>query len=30
LAEGRVRIVDGRCRIEAQTDADGVLFVPKI
>jgi len=30
LAEGRVRIVDGRCRIEGQVDADGLLFVPKI
>jgi phosphoribosylglycinamide formyltransferase 1 len=28
LAEDRVRIVDGRCRIEGQTEAEGVLLVP--
>jgi phosphoribosylglycinamide formyltransferase 1 len=28
LAEDRVRIVDGRCRIEGQSEAEGVLFVP--
>ena len=30
LAEGRVRIVDQACRIEAETHADGVLCVPEI
>ena len=30
LAEGRVRIVDGRCRIEGETDADGLRLAPKI
>jgi phosphoribosylglycinamide formyltransferase-1 len=30
LAEGRVRLADGRWRIEGQDAADGVLFVPKI
>lgn len=30
LAEGRVRIVDGRCRIDGLADADGPLFVPNI
>ena len=30
LAEGRVHIVDGRCRIEGHIDADGALFVPNI
>lgn len=28
LAEGRARLVQGRCRIEGRADADGVLFVP--
>jgi phosphoribosylglycinamide formyltransferase-1 len=28
LAEDRVRIVDGRCRIEGQPEAEGVLLVP--
>jgi phosphoribosylglycinamide formyltransferase 1 len=30
LAEGRVRNVDGRCRIEGQAEADGALLAPKI
>ncbi len=30
LAEGRVRVVDGRCRIDGRADADGLLFVPNI
>jgi phosphoribosylglycinamide formyltransferase-1 len=30
LAEGRVRIVDGRCRIEGQAHGEGVLLVPNI
>ncbi len=30
LAEGRVTIVDGRCRIEGETEADDVLVVPGI
>jgi phosphoribosylglycinamide formyltransferase 1 len=30
LAEGRVRIVDGRCRIEGHEEIDGVLLVPKM
>jgi len=30
LAEGRVRVIDRRCRIDGQADADGLLFVPNI
>ena len=30
LAEGRARIVDGRCRIEGTAEADGILFAPKL
>jgi len=30
LAEGRVRVIDGRCRIDGLADADGLLFVPNI
>jgi len=30
LAEGRVRIVEGRCRIEGRADAHGMLLVPEI
>jgi phosphoribosylglycinamide formyltransferase-1 len=30
LAEGRVRVIDGRCRIDGKSDADGPLFVPNI
>lgn len=30
LAEGRVRIVEGRCRIEGRADARGMLLVPEI
>jgi phosphoribosylglycinamide formyltransferase-1 len=29
VAAGRVKIVDGRCRIEGADDAAGALFVPK-
>jgi phosphoribosylglycinamide formyltransferase-1 len=30
LAEGRVKIIDGRCRIEGENEADDVLVVPGI
>jgi len=30
LAEGRVHVINGRCRIEGQAEAAGVLFVPEI
>jgi phosphoribosylglycinamide formyltransferase-1 len=30
LAEGRVTVIDGRCRIEGLPDADGALFAPNV